>query len=886
MIFWESHISFLKSKESYSLLDQIYGKVLALFPKKPEFWISAAMFELENKQNFHASRIFLQRAIRVNNKNKELWYKYYELEVWNVLRIVEQYRILHSSSSSASSSDSSSSSSTSSTSSIENKVMMIDEETRNKLENTLLIVFKHACSSLYPSSSSSSSSSGRSAINEKIVFPEVEGDDEKRQGNVKKKKVNDSADEDDEDEDEEMDTDDVEDEVDDQQLIKQPEEEEEVEGGRSLTVEEKKENLLILFQMFSLSYDLFSFFPNFLKKMKNQLISIDSLNQTIWRFLFQCYLQQSIKNKILPLLQMEPAKMEAEEAVNEEKKTKSKSKKSSSHNSNDDLNEEILSLVKAGEDFIKEHCQQEQKNFRSLIYERNASFETQLLNILLSVLFVLLSIMNRSNDNKQVNEEEGHDNNQTSTGDDRIAAVGLLLSRLCIVEEDFNDFSFFEEFSVKEFHFRSSLLSKKFLSSYETILNNVYSFFQSSLSSTSSYSLVASSNIDIASVSQNLPILTSFLHQHRALIKLEFLYHILSLNMGSSEGDSKKKETKNDKKNKSTSSSFNPFQASLSFVNSVIMKDCLLKIVNAIEKNGNIEFQSLLSKTSFHDLLNAFSHFCLFLLTVCSSLSAKQGKDLNSGISSFFIDRKKEFQSLSLLLTLTSSSKQLLLSLFSFHEDHTSSSSVVADKEKMMVEDSDSDSKDNGKAKGTSHMSWNDETCRLIITNVHIVSTEARREFLFFYMNSFFGYCLQLIHNSSNNSVSVVKKMEEFFDWIFSQFRSFPQFFSFSLIQEFFFTFLEKFGAFQQLLDKESSQSNGKRKLTLHPKKAAAMSKSDELHFTLLKKGNELNLLVGGNDEGYEETVSKCLNQLIEFYRLEGNSTIVNHLQNKRRKLH
>jgi hypothetical protein len=869
MTFWESHIAFLKSKESYDLLDQIYGKVLALFPKKIQFWISVAMYELENKQNFHASRIFLQRALRVNNKNKELWLKYYELEVWNVLRMIEQYRILHSSPSSSSSA------------AAENKPLMIDQETRNKLENTLLIVFKHACSSLYPFS-------GRSNVNEKIDFLEVDGNDEQHQKKNKEKDGNIEN----EDDEEEMETmmDDSEDEAEDQQQLMIQLDQEEEDAGRSLSAEEKKENLLVLFQMFSLSCDLFSFFPNFLEKMKNLLISIDSFNHQIWIFLFQSNLQQTVRNKIIPLLQLEPSKI-SEEQAKEEKETKSKKEKVSAIHKNDHLIEEILLLVKTSEQFI-----QENQNFPSLINERNVTFEIQLV---FSVIFVLLSVVSRSSNGSKLDEAKEEDNNNAGREDSKIAVVQLLLSRLSKCEEKFNDFSLFEEFSVKDYHFYDlfqshSSLSKKFLTSYEVTLNNVFSFFQTSLSSSLSAgasSSFSTSSFDVTSVTRNLPFLISSLHQHRALVKILFLSDMLSLEMNSdATASSKKKDTK---KNKSTPSISSPFQTSLSFVSSTIMKDCLLKIINSIEKNGNIEFQSLLANGSFHDLMNTFSEFCYFLLTTSpsSSSSVNHNKKVNNGFSSFFADHKKEFQSLSLLLSLTSSSKQLLLSLFSFYEDYVSgsslSSAVVTDNKN--ITDAESDNEDDDRSKEvTSGSNWNEETCRLIISNVHIVSSEVRREFLFFYMNSLFVDCLQLIQK--NDSRYVNKKIEGFFDWIFYQFRSFPQFFSFSLMQEFFFAFLEKFQAFRQLLDKENSQKNGniasKRKLTLQPVKQVTLSENDELYFKLLKKANELNLLSNVSDDEHEESISKCLNQLIEFYRIKGNTTIVNHLQNKRRKLH
>ena len=91
---WDAHIAFLQSKESTKFLDTVFGKALSLFPKNIDFWIKAASHELQSKQNFHAARVLLQRALRVNSKNNQLWAKYFELELWNVLRVKERRRIL------------------------------------------------------------------------------------------------------------------------------------------------------------------------------------------------------------------------------------------------------------------------------------------------------------------------------------------------------------------------------------------------------------------------------------------------------------------------------------------------------------------------------------------------------------------------------------------------------------------------------------------------------------------------------------------------------------------------------------------------------------------------------------------------------------------------
>ncbi len=92
MSLWVDYISFLKAKQSNSILNTVFGRALSLHPKVENFWLQAAMHELEVNCNAHAARVILQRAIRVNKSSKTVWLRYFELELWNALRVVERQR--------------------------------------------------------------------------------------------------------------------------------------------------------------------------------------------------------------------------------------------------------------------------------------------------------------------------------------------------------------------------------------------------------------------------------------------------------------------------------------------------------------------------------------------------------------------------------------------------------------------------------------------------------------------------------------------------------------------------------------------------------------------------------------------------------------------------
>ncbi len=120
--FWLEYIAFLNKRKSTSILNTVYGRVLALFPKSEEFWLQAAIHELEMNNNTHAARVILQRGIRTNGRSTLLWTKYFEVELWSALKIAERERLLGIDNDSASSTA--------------------------PLAATALVVFKHAATAL------------------------------------------------------------------------------------------------------------------------------------------------------------------------------------------------------------------------------------------------------------------------------------------------------------------------------------------------------------------------------------------------------------------------------------------------------------------------------------------------------------------------------------------------------------------------------------------------------------------------------------------------------------------------------------------------------------------------------------------------------------------
>lgn len=94
MNLWADYVSFLKSKKLTSALNAVFGRALSLNPKNEDLWLQAAVHELEINNNLHSARTLLQRSLRANKLSLKLWKKYFELELWNAVRITERQRIL------------------------------------------------------------------------------------------------------------------------------------------------------------------------------------------------------------------------------------------------------------------------------------------------------------------------------------------------------------------------------------------------------------------------------------------------------------------------------------------------------------------------------------------------------------------------------------------------------------------------------------------------------------------------------------------------------------------------------------------------------------------------------------------------------------------------
>ena len=75
------YVDFAKKHDSSKKLSQIYASALALHPRHPGLWVSAADWEYFQCGNVKAARALMQSGIRVNGRSSELYLQYFTMEV-------------------------------------------------------------------------------------------------------------------------------------------------------------------------------------------------------------------------------------------------------------------------------------------------------------------------------------------------------------------------------------------------------------------------------------------------------------------------------------------------------------------------------------------------------------------------------------------------------------------------------------------------------------------------------------------------------------------------------------------------------------------------------------------------------------------------------------
>lgn len=91
---WMQYIDFARKQKSNKKVSKILTSVLRLHPTKPELWIHAANYAMEEKGDMTEARSYMQRGMRFCKSDERLWVEYARLELIYIAKIAARMHIL------------------------------------------------------------------------------------------------------------------------------------------------------------------------------------------------------------------------------------------------------------------------------------------------------------------------------------------------------------------------------------------------------------------------------------------------------------------------------------------------------------------------------------------------------------------------------------------------------------------------------------------------------------------------------------------------------------------------------------------------------------------------------------------------------------------------
>ena len=91
---WMQYIEFARKQKANKKLSQILTTVLRLHPTKPDLWIYAASYALDERSDITEARSCMQRGLRFCKGSRQLWCEYVKLEMIYISKIHARGRIL------------------------------------------------------------------------------------------------------------------------------------------------------------------------------------------------------------------------------------------------------------------------------------------------------------------------------------------------------------------------------------------------------------------------------------------------------------------------------------------------------------------------------------------------------------------------------------------------------------------------------------------------------------------------------------------------------------------------------------------------------------------------------------------------------------------------
>ena len=91
---WMQYLGFARQQKAGKKVSQILTSVLRLHPTKPELWIYAANYAMDERGDMTEARSYMQRGLRFCKYSRHLWLEYARLEMIYIAKIAGRRQIL------------------------------------------------------------------------------------------------------------------------------------------------------------------------------------------------------------------------------------------------------------------------------------------------------------------------------------------------------------------------------------------------------------------------------------------------------------------------------------------------------------------------------------------------------------------------------------------------------------------------------------------------------------------------------------------------------------------------------------------------------------------------------------------------------------------------
>ncbi|KAI9723713.1 MAG: hypothetical protein M1812_001013 [Candelaria pacifica] len=91
---WMQYVEFARKEKANKKLTQILTGVLRMHPTKPELWIYAAQYAMDEHADMTAARSYMQRGLRFCKTSRSLWLEFAKLEMIYISKIAARRKIL------------------------------------------------------------------------------------------------------------------------------------------------------------------------------------------------------------------------------------------------------------------------------------------------------------------------------------------------------------------------------------------------------------------------------------------------------------------------------------------------------------------------------------------------------------------------------------------------------------------------------------------------------------------------------------------------------------------------------------------------------------------------------------------------------------------------